>query len=247
MEVVPSNTSNAILILSTGVVAATNAQSVVLEANAQTGNGDNGNVDAGGLPAPLSSLRGSNFGMGGTPFVNCDQVNDCSESLYQWWNVNLWNNPDDKLWMQAELTIPPGTEGFVFDFAFFSSEFPTYYDTQFNDQFIVWSTSETYTGNLVFVNGAPLTLTSLEDAGAFAYKNNAPELAQTGFSANAGTGWFVVRGPVDANNEGSFQLTFFISDLGDSILATGVLLDNFRWECSGCFPSAPGSCGIQPQ
>lgn len=68
----------------------------------------------------------------------------------------------------------------------------------------------------------------------------------TGFTSHAGTGWLVVRGPA-APNEGSFQLTFFISDLGDSVLATGVLLDNFRWECSGCFPSAPGSCGLQPQ
>jgi hypothetical protein len=244
-EEIPSNTSTAILVLSTGVVAAANAQSVVLENNAQTGNGDNGNVDAGGLPAPLSSLRGSNNGMGGTPFMNCDLINDCSDSLYQWWNVNNWNNPDDKLWMQADLTVPPGTEGFVFDFAYFSSEFPTWYDTQFNDQFIGWSTSEAYTGNLTFVNGAPLTITSLEDAGAFQYKANAPELAQTGFTGNAGTGWFVARGA--AVPEEVFQLTFFISDLGDSILATGVLLDNFRWECAGCIPSEVNSCGIQPQ
>jgi hypothetical protein len=227
------------------VVAAANNQSVVIENNPQTGNGDNGNVDAGGLPAPLSSQRGSNNGMGGTPFMNCDLVNDCSDSLYQWWNVNNWNNPDDKLWMQADLTVPPGTEGFVFDFAYFSSEFPVYYNTQFNDQFIAWSTSEAYTGNLTFVNGAPLTITSLEQAGAFAYKAQAPELAQTGFTGNAGTGWFVARGP--AMPEETFQLTFFISDLGDSSLATGVLIDNFRWECAGCIPSEVNSCGIQPQ
>jgi hypothetical protein len=244
-EVIPSNTSTAILVLSTGVVAAANNQGVVLENGDQTGNGDNGNADAGGLPAPLSSQRGSNNGMGGTPFMNCDLINDCSDSLYQWWNVNNWNNPDDKLWMQADLTVPPGTEGFVFDFAYFSSEFPVYYDTQFNDQFIAWSTSEAYTGNLTFVNGAPLTITSLEDAGAFQYKGNAPEFAQTGFANHAGTGWFVARGA--AVPEEVFQLTFFISDLGDSILATGVLLDNFRWECAGCIPSEVDSCGIQPQ
>ena len=38
-----------------------------------------------------------------------------------------------------------------------------------------------------------------------------------------------------------------IADMGDSILATGVLLDNFRWECAGCIPSEVDSCGIQPQ
>ena len=246
MEEIPPNTSTAILGLSTGIWNAANAQGVVTHQNAsQEGNGDNGNQDAGGLPAPLSSARGSNNGMGGTPFVNCDLINDCSDSLYQWWVVNGWNNPDDKLWMQADLTVPVGTEGFVFDFAYFSSEFPSWYDTQYNDQFIAWSTSEAYTGNLTFVNGAPLTITSLEDAGAFQYKNNAPELAGTGFEGHAGTGWFTARGPVVP--EETFQLTFFISDLGDSILATQVLLDNFRWECAGCIPNEVESCGIQPQ
>ncbi|MFV8749753.1 choice-of-anchor L domain-containing protein [Nannocystaceae bacterium ST9] len=244
-EVIPSNTSSAILILSTGVVSAANGQSVVLENNSQEGNGDNGNNDGDQLPPPLSVQKGSNNGMGGTPFVNCDGVDDCSDSLYEWWIVQGYDDPNDKLWMQADLTVPPGTEGFVFDFAYFSSEWPDWVDTGFNDQFIAWSTSEAYTGNLTFVNGAPLTITSLDGAGAFAFTNNAPELAQTGFTGNAGTGWFVSRGAAVPDEQ--FQLTFFISDLGDSILATGVLIDNFRWECAGCIPSEVNSCGIQPQ
>ena len=40
------------------------------------------------------------------------------------------------------------------------------------------------------MNDAPLTITSLEDAGAFQYKNQAPQLAGTGFEGHAGTGWF---------------------------------------------------------
>ncbi|MCA9700507.1 MAG: choice-of-anchor L domain-containing protein, partial [Myxococcales bacterium] len=175
----------------------------------------------------------------------CDGVNDCSDSLYNHWYVNNWNNPNDKLWMQFDLTVPLGTEGYVFDFAYFSSEFPSWYNTQYNDLFIAWSTSETYTGNLTFVNGAPLTITSLEDAGAFQYKNNAAQLAGTGFEGHAGTGWFTARG--SAAPEESFQITFFIADMADSVLATGVLLDNFRWECAGCVPSEVDSCGIQPQ
>ena len=69
--------------------------------------------------------------------------------------------------------------------------------------------------------------------------------AGTGFEGHAGTGWFTARG--SAAPEESFQLTFFIADMADSILATGVLLDNFRWECAGCIPSEVNSCGIQPQ
>jgi hypothetical protein len=246
MEEIAPNTSTAILILSTGVVAAANNQSIVLEANGnQDNNGDNGNADNGGLPAPLSANYGSNNGQGGTPFMGCDGVNDCSDSLYEHWIQNGWDDPNDKLWMQMDLTVPVETEGYIFDFAYFSSEFPTWYDTQFNDLFIAWSTSETYTGNITFVNDAPLTITSLEDAGAFQYKNNAPQLAGTGFEGHAGTGWFVARG--SAAPEETFQLTFFIADMADSILATGVLLDNFRWECAGCIPNEVNSCGIQPQ
>ena len=246
MEEIPNNTSAAILILSTGVVAQANGQGVVTEGNgSQTGNGDNNNDDSNNLPMPLSAQKGSNNGQGGTPFMNCDGVNDCSDSLYNHWYVNNWNNPNDKLWMQMDLTVPSGTEGYVFDFAYFSSEFPTYYNTQYNDLFIAWSTSETYTGNITFVNDAPLTITSLEQAGAFQYKANAPQLAGTGFEGHAGTGWFTARG--SAASEETFQLTFYISDMADSILATGVLLDNFRWECAGCIPSEVNSCGIQPQ
>jgi len=246
MEEIPNNTSTAILMLSTDTVNQPNAQGVVTHTSgSQSGNGDNGNLDAGGLPAPLSALRGSNNGAGGTPFQNCDLINDCSDSLYQQWVVNGWNNFNDKLWMQMDLTVPVGTEGYVFDFAYFSSEFPSYYNTQFNDLFIAWSTSETYTGNITFVNDAPLTITSLENAGAFQYKGQNPALAGTGFEGHAGTGWFTARG--SAASEETFQLTFFISDMADSILATGVLLDNFRWECAGCIPNEVNSCGIAPQ
>ena len=152
--------------------------------------------------------------------MGCDLIHDCSDSLHQWWDVEGWNNPDDKLWMHASLTVPPGTSGFVFDFAYFSSEFPDFYDTRFNDQFIAWSTSDAYTGNLTF------------------------KLADTGFSGNAGTGWFVARGPALPGE--TFELTFFIADLGDSGRATNVLIDNFRWECAGCVPNEVDSCGIQP-
>jgi hypothetical protein len=245
-EDIPPNTSTAILILSTGVVAQPNNQSVVTEANGnQDLNGDNGNSDAAGLPAPLSALYGSNNGQGGTPFVNCDGTNDCSDSLYNHWVIESWDTPNDKLWMQMQLTVPVETEGYIFDFAYFSSEWPVYINTQYNDLFIAWSTSETYTGNITFVNDAPLTITSLDDVGAFQYTNNSPQLAGTGFEGHAGTGWFVARG--SAAPEETFQLTFFIADMADSILATAVLLDNFRWECAGCVPNEVNSCGIQPQ
>ena len=144
-----------------------------------------------------------------------------------------------------ELTVPDGVHGYLFDFAFFSSEWPVYVDSQYNDQFIVWSTSDTYVGNLTFINDAPLTITALDAAGGFAFTNNAQELAGTGYEQHAATDWLMARGSAEPGE--TFQLTFFLADLGDSILASAVALDNFRWECEGCIPSEPESCGIQPQ
>ena len=244
-EDIDPNTSSAILILSTGVVAGTNGQGVVVEsASSQGGNGDNTNDDSNTLPPPLSAQRGSENGAGGNPFNNCDGVNDCSDSLYDQWYNQGWNDPNDKLWMSFDVEVPAGTFGYVFDFAYFSSEWPSWINTVYNDLFIAWQVSEVYTGNVTFVNDAPLTITSLDAAGAFQYTNSAPELAGTGFEGNAGTGWFTARGAVNENETAS--ITYFIADMGDSILATGVLLDNFRWECEGCVPSEIDDCGLTP-
>ena len=231
--------------LSTGVIASPDLEGAVHEvASSQSGNGNNGNEDAGGLPPPLSALKGSQMGVGGTPFVDCDGINDCSDSLFEHWVTNGWNDPNDKLWMSFDVDVPAGTFGYVFDFAYFSSEWPVYINTQYNDLFIAWQVSEVYTGNVTFVNDAPLTITSLDAAGAFAYTDAAPELAGTGFESHAGTGWFTARGAVNENENAG--ITFFIADMADSILATGVLLDNFRWECEGCIPSEIDDCGLTP-
>ena len=188
---------------------------------------------------------GSENGSGGDPFNNCDGVNDCSDSLYEWWIQNNWNDSNDAITIQFELTVPAGTEAYLFDFAFFSSEWPTWVDSQYNDQFIVWSTSDTFTGNLTFINDAPLTITALDAANAFAFTNNAPELAGTGYEQHAATDWFTARGSAEPVE--TFQLTFFLADLGDNALASDAALDNFRWECEGCSPSEVNDCGIQPQ
>ena len=191
-EDIDPNTSSAMVVLSTGVVAAADANGVVVEAGgSQGGNGANNNADFNGnFPEPLSANYGSNGGAGGNPFNDCDGVNDCSDSLYNHWYTNQWNDANDAIWMDFEVTVPEGTYGYVFDFAYFSSEYPTYVNTQYNDLFIAWQVSEAYTGNVTFVNDAPLTITSLDAVNAFAYTGNgAPELNGTGFEGSAGTGW----------------------------------------------------------
>ncbi len=133
------------LLISTGNISAPNGQGIVTEANAsQEGNGDNGNPDnPNTMPAPLSDEVGSNNGAGGTPFMGCDGVNDCSDTLFEQWNNIATGDPNDKLFFRFNTTVPAGTFGYTFDFVFCSSEWPFWVDSAFNDMFIVWQTDPT--------------------------------------------------------------------------------------------------------
>ncbi|MEZ4452719.1 MAG: choice-of-anchor L domain-containing protein [Nannocystaceae bacterium] len=244
------------LMVSTGVIAQPDGMGVVIENNNQDGNGDNGNDDSNSLPAPMSANKGSNNGQGGTPFMNCDGVNDCSDSLYDAWNLGT-GDPNDKLTFTFKAMVPDNVESYSFNFAYFSSEWPTWVDTVFNDLFIAWQVSEAYTGNVTFIGDAPLTVTSLDPyLSTDGYSNNEPQLQGTGFTGHAGSDWFganqnVVGGEV-------LWMTFMIADMGDSILATMTIVDNFHWNCEACIPADdpkctgevpdPNCCGvIEPQ
>ncbi|HVI01549.1 MAG TPA: choice-of-anchor L domain-containing protein [Enhygromyxa sp.] len=236
------NTSAAILLLSTGVLPSVNFDGgVIVPFDAQVGYGENLNPNGGAFPAPISPTHGSNFGQGGTPFINCDGANDCSDSLHHQWYELGWNSLNDKLALQFTMTTPAGVHGYIFDFAFFSSEYPTFIDTMYNDMFVAWSDSETYTGNLTFIGAAPMNTTSLAEAGGFEYVELDPALDATGFELNAGTGWLLARGPATPGEK--VQVTLSVSDLGDALFGSVVLIDNFRWDCVGC---EGDTCGFTP-
>src|SRR5690606_4163898 len=196
---------------------------------------------------------------GGVPFQDCDGQNDCSDTLEAQWQLGE-GRANDLLWFRFDLTVPAEVNGYKFDFAFFSSEFPEWVDTMYNDVFLVWSTSETYTGNVTFINDQPLTVTALEDA--IVYEGNDPELAGTGVDGVGGggpmgmgmgmmeptggaTGWFTATGSAAPGED--FTLAWAIFDMGDEFYDTTVVLDDFRWDCEGCIPSVDEGCGIEPQ
>lgn len=199
----------------------------------------NDNPDDKPLPAPMDPTPGS----GGIPFMDCDGVGDCSDSLGAQWNGG-GGVAQDLLWFQFRTEVPGGTHGFSLDFAFFSEEFPEYVDTTFNDMFVVWSSSETYVGNLCFVNEEPCTVTALWPVD---YPEFAPELDGTGFSLDGfddggGTGWFQIKGSAQPHEE--LELTMALFDMGDDVLDTLVLLDGFAWDCQGCTPTPENPCGV---
>jgi hypothetical protein len=251
------------LMLSSGVIKAPNMLGIVAESpNSQGGRGDNGNQDNDLLPAPFQTGSGSNNGAGGTPFQACDGVRDCSDTLQVQWTQGA-GDPNDKLWFTFTAKVPLGTFGYSFDLVLCSSEWPEFVGDSYNDMFAVYQVDSSaddpnadppvdpYTGNVTFIDdpidpekGLPLSITALDAylAGP-GYSYNEPQLAGTGFETHACTGWLRVKGGVQPGAVVEFG--FLHADLADSLRATVVLLDNFRWDCGGCIPSEVDDCGVQ--
>jgi hypothetical protein len=209
----------------------------------------NGNPDfLPDLPGVMTIQEGSNNGNGGTPFMNCDGVGDCSDTIYPQWTIqSLDNTANDVFYMSFDVTVPLGTMGYIFDFAYFSEEWPNYVDASVNDMFIVWSTSESFTGNVTFIDNQPLTVTALDPYMTIQPGN--PLLVDTGFDngdgEGAATGWFTAKGSAVPGE--TFTVAVSVMDLGDTIFDTVGILDGFRWDCKGCIPTEVMSCGVQPQ
>mgnify|MGYP000379038270 CR=1 FL=1 len=245
---------DALVVLSTGAIAAPNPEGAVVEAaNSQVANGDDGNDDGDALPAPFAHEVGSNAGAGGTPFLGCDGVHDCSDTLAADWQA--LPNPDDAVWFSLHAGVPAGVTGYTFDMAFCSSEWPASLGKPENDVVIAWQSDPSldgYTGNVAHLPSPndpdaarPLTLSTLHPhflGPGFVF--NEPQLGGTGFEQHACSSWLRVRGGVSPGVD--VQFGFYLADRGDSERASVVLLDNFRWECVGCEPALVDECGVAP-
>jgi hypothetical protein len=248
-----------LLMISSGLLPAPNAEGAVIVADGDVYNnaGVGGEWDSDVMPPPMSAELGSPDPMG---FTNCDGVNDCSNTLKKQWDLGS-ANVSDKTWFSFELTAPAiatgavaDANGYSFDFAFFSAEFPEYVDSQYNDIFVVWQASEAFTGNVTFVKGQPLTVTALwpidyqGDCGLFnpGCPGGADEhLAGTGHIDDGGaTSWYKASSGVNPGE--TFVLAFAIFDMGDAGFDTTALIDNWQWDCVGCVPNELDSCGIIP-
>jgi len=205
----------------------------------------------------------TSIGFGGTPLPPPIQTNavspaddcvanpalvgmgDCSNTIQAQWDQGSGSN--DYAEMRFTVDVPAGTFGFTYDFAMFSTEYPVYYQSSFNDMYIAWLESEQWTGNISFDDmGNPISL----NAGFLDYKDapnpvdcpapcQAPELQGTAMMGHAGTRWLTTTAGVTPGE--TIEVVFGIFDLTDTILDTVVILDNFEWACEGGGPvTIPG-------
>jgi hypothetical protein len=170
---------------------------------------------------------------------------DCSNTIEDQWSQG--NLAFDYAEMRFTVTVPVGTTGFSYNLAMFSTEYPVWYQTAFNDMYVAWLESEQWTGNISFDEmGNPISL----NAGFLDYKDApnmydcpapcaAPELQGTAMMQHAGTKWLTTTAGVTPGED--IEVVFGVFDLSDGILDTVVLLDNFLWNCEGGPPiTIPG-------
>ncbi len=163
---------------------------------------------------------------------------------------------NDGVMLRLEIDVPPTAHSFAFDIYFLSSEYPNYVCSQYNDLFVALldstftTTNEqfknppdknlaVFEGNAVGVNLAPAGLFSQcvntsGDGWSVTSCEGTEELAGTGFASNGGSGWLTVRGNVVPGE--TIVLRLAIWDVGDHILDSMVLIDNFRWGTSNVVP-----------
>jgi hypothetical protein len=195
------------------------------------------------LPAPIQTNKVDQVDTC-TDDPNLVGNGDCSNTLQEQWEQG------DGAFDYAELrltgSVPNGASGLEYHLAFFSTEYPAYYQTVYNDMYIAWLESELWTGNISFDEmGNPISL----NAGFLDYKDApnqfdcpncmAPELEGTVMETHAGTKWLTTTAGVVPGED--ITLIWAIFDLSDEVLDSVVILDDFRWNCDGGPPTTiPG-------
>lgn len=147
----------------------------------------------------------------------------------------------DSCGLRLTIRAPTNALSFSYKFDFFSTEYPEWVCTPYNDSFIAL-----YNGalnpyadkNISFdANNNPVSV----NAGFFSIPGTTsatpthPHLAGTGFDGSCGgqvcggaTGWLVTTAPVNPGE--TFTLHYSIWDTGDRVWDSTVLLDDFRWS-----------------
>jgi len=145
---------------------------------------------------------------------------------------------NDDVALSVTVRAPSNATGFVFDFTFFTFEYPEWVCTLHNDQFIALvepAPPGSINGNIAFdaqANPVSVNIGLFEVCSGCAQGTGA--LLGTGFDvwdggvSDAGaTGWLRTTAPVTPGSE--LTIRFAIWDAGDTAWDSTVLIDNFQW------------------
>ncbi len=149
---------------------------------------------------------------------------------------------NDPMALELVIRAPSNAKSLSFDFDFYTYEYPGFICTQYNDFFVALLYSQNAQvppnknvsfdskGNPVSVNNgfleacAPGTF----NGKTFQCSLGTSELNGTGFEGHAATGWLQTKTPITPGEE--FTIRFAIWDMGDEVLDSTVLIDDFKWD-----------------
>ncbi len=148
---------------------------------------------------------------------------------------------NDPAGFEVRIRVPTNAKSFTFDFSFYTFEWPVFVCSQYNDFFVALQSpapanaqsgniSFDSVGNPVSVNNGLLEVCVGQTAGGknFPCPLGPGQLQGTGFEGHAATGWLETQSPVTPGEE--ITLRFAIWDMGDHVLDSTVLIDNFRFS-----------------
>jgi hypothetical protein len=156
---------------------------------------------------------------------------------------------NDPVALELKIKAPANAKSISFNIDFYTYEFPQFICSQFNDFFVVLQTpapanavqgniSFDLQGNAVSVNNSLLQVCTAQNAGGkqFDCPLGPGELNATGFDEvnplwggpHAATGWLQTVSPVNPGEV--FTLRFAVWDVGDHILDSTALIDNFQFS-----------------
>lgn len=164
-------------------------------------------------------------------------------------------SPHDGAALDVTLDVPPSANGFRVRHKYYTSEFPNFVCSAYNDLFAILVSPAVGTvptvafdslGNPISVNCNLIDVCScaappcMAGGRSYACSLGASQLQGTGFDtlgtgSGAATPWLETRVPVTGGTQ--IQVRFVIWDSGDGVLDSTALLDGFRWITDA--PAAP--------
>ena len=194
-----------------------------------------GGMDTTNFPAPINVQPTA-----GDCLVDPNLVGtgDCSGSIAPQFNQSGFKY--DYQEARFSTTVPEGANALTFDVAFLTKEYPIWAGRPYNDIFVAWVETSTWSGNVSFDQmGNPLSLNAAfleyyDDDG------NLPEYAGTCMRYSAGTGWLQSSIPVVPGE--AITVVFAIFDLEDVNWDSFVFIDNVQWGCDD--PGGPSTVPI---
>ena len=206
---------------------------------------------------PFKPRAGKAFVILSSGLAQYDPKTKCPQSGTNLGSGNTHPDPDktakdktanDYIHLELEILVPTNARSFDFDFHFFSTEYPEWVGSEYNDTFWVQMYSKKFTGNISFdKNNTPIRINNAFFTICDPYPSKPQTtkmctkpsslLTGTGYAKDCGysstaqggsTDWLHTTAPVTPGEK--IKLVFSIFDKGDHILDSSVLIDNFRWK-----------------